>query len=95
MSEIPVDPLANSDKIVPSEMMVRIATKLRSLPFPQFDPEVHKLHFWYPAARAAIEAMREPTEAMVESVIKHPDFYGYGDDGFDWVWRVMVDESLK
>lgn len=59
-----IDPLANSQNIVPTEMMMRIARRLRSLPFPNPDENVQCLHFWYLAAKAAIEEMREPTINM-------------------------------
>jgi hypothetical protein len=43
------------------------------------------------AARAAIAAMREPTEAMVKAGNKMTDWAsGAGD-----AWEVMVDELLK
>ena len=39
------------------------------------------------AARAAIEAMREPTEAMAETVVD--------DDDAKAIWRDMIDAALK
>lgn len=95
MTEIPVDPLQGSESIIPSEMMTRVALRLRSLSFPNYDPDVQQLHFWYPAARAAIKEMRKPTAGMVKYVEKHPGLMGYGDDSFDWIWSTMIDAALK
>lgn len=49
------------------------------------------------AARAAIEAMREPTEAMVEADMPLGG-YGFGDDVYSAdpkeVWQAMIDAAL-
>jgi hypothetical protein len=39
-------------------------------------------------ARVVIEAMREPTEAMIDAG---------GHDDYDprWVWQIMIDEALQ
>jgi hypothetical protein len=42
-------------------------------------------------ARCAIEAMREPTEAMTKAGNKHTDWA----DGADAAWESMIDEALK
>lgn len=46
-------------------------------------------------ARAALEAMREPTERMVSAVYNHPGFLGHGDDSISWIWKVMCDAALR
>jgi hypothetical protein len=45
---------------------------------------------WIPEARAAISAMREPTEAMKRAADRLPDVMSVGDE-----WRAMIDEALK
>lgn len=47
-------------------------------------------------ARAAIEAMREPTEAMRDRYYDF-DVVGYGPDGsgHDLVWQAGIDAALK
>jgi hypothetical protein len=48
--------------------------------------------YWITAARAAIEAMREPTDAMLEFRL----FFGSGE-ACQWaphVWRAMIDAAL-
>lgn len=47
--------------------------------------------FWEDFARAAIAAMREPTEAMVKEGNKYTDWASGADDA----WEVMIDEALK
>jgi hypothetical protein len=55
-------------------------------------------------ARAAIMAMREPTDAMVDAVWRAPDVQVYDPpnpgqemDAFDFkaAWRAMIDEMLR
>lgn len=46
---------------------------------------------WRKAARAAIEAMREPTDAMVTQCTDT----GHTRDDARAVWQRMVDEALK
>ncbi len=53
-------------------------------------------------ARKAVEAIREPTEAMCDMAIVTPNEYADGDDGRRIaltkpadVWRTMIDEALK
>jgi len=43
-------------------------------------------------ARAAVEAMREPTESMISKGYDHVD---YGGAHIESAWRAMVDEALK
>lgn len=47
-------------------------------------------------ARAAIEAMREPTKAMRDAY-NDSDIVGYGPDGsdHDLVWKAGIDAALK
>ena len=44
-------------------------------------------------ARAAIEAMREPTEAMLNAARDHAN-QSYIPNG-SWAWDVMIDAALK
>jgi hypothetical protein len=48
-------------------------------------------------ARAAIEAMREPTEAMVDAVWTRPDANGsqYPIGGYREQYRAMIDAALN
>ena len=48
---------------------------------------------WHRDARAAIEAMREPTEEMAQAgyQVAHGT---YSDEG-EIVWRAMIDAALK
>lgn len=52
-------------------------------------------------ARAAIEAMREPTEAQKQAACVEADKHGYyhtrgyfGVDEADYSWRAMIDSAL-
>lgn len=44
---------------------------------------------FHPAARAAIEAMREPTEAMCNAGNAYPECVA------SWIWPAMITEALK
>jgi hypothetical protein len=47
-------------------------------------------------ARAAVEAMREPTEAMLKATQDHPDHYIAGDAGMTPAqWASAIDAILK
>lgn len=48
---------------------------------------------WMRAARAAIEAMREPTDAMVDAAMDR-DLLGY-DAPPSSVWQAMIDAALN
>lgn len=64
-----------------SEMVQRVADHLRRKVGPAIDPSVCEM-----AAKIAIEAMREPTQAMV----------GVADVILpDLPWREMIDEALR
>lgn len=43
-------------------------------------------------ARAAIEAMRDPTEAMIDKGYDHVD---YGGTDIEAAWKDMIDAALK
>lgn len=51
-------------------------------------------HLWLAKARAAIGAMREPTELMVKSGYRE-DSEGANDEDTADQWRRMIDEALK
>lgn len=44
---------------------------------------------WFPLARAAIEAMREPTESQLRAA------WNKVDSNIDDFWRAMIDASLN
>lgn len=52
-------------------------------------------------ARAAIEAMREPSEGMIDVVRKAPQMGSPDFDGYDYEenriadWKLMIDAALK
>jgi hypothetical protein len=46
-------------------------------------------------ARAAIEAMREPTEAMLNEAVGALDSHNVGSHEANIVWQAMIDEALK
>lgn len=46
-------------------------------------------------ARAAIEAMREPTMLMVVAAWNLTDPLPKGEDLYHHAWQVMIDEALK
>ena len=50
---------------------------------------------WEFSARAALSAMREATEAMLEIGIKNCLAVNFGKREADIVWQVMIDEALK
>lgn len=47
------------------------------------------------SARAAIEALREPTPAMTTPHLGHHGFAEYGDVEAAAIWREMIDAALK
>lgn len=49
---------------------------------------------WEKCARAAIEAMREPTEEMVQAA-NHMTGYSLENEYIKQEWRAMIDEALK
>ena len=54
----------------------------------------HDQELWSKAARAAIEAMREPTSKMLAAAVEA----GGICDPPEWVradWQIMIDEALK
>ena len=81
-----------------SEMVERVAMAIMRDDFEGHDfwdrqaPDVQNQYLTN--ARAAIAAMREPTESMVVAGEDH-----IGGDLIDgdsaWVWQAMVDEALK
>jgi hypothetical protein len=52
-------------------------------------PSIHKS-----VARAAIEALRKPTEAMIEAG-NEQERYDEGSAGAELHWQVMIDAALK
>lgn len=48
-------------------------------------------------ARAAIEAMRDPTDTMVDGGIRNgvDNGFGCGYDEYVELWQAMIDEALK
>ncbi len=70
-----------------SEMIDRVARSMQDKGTPSFTCT------WEDCARAAIEAMREPTKAM--ALTGYPGHAGYGDVEAAATWRKMIDEALK
>jgi hypothetical protein len=65
------------------------------IPWGDADAEVHS--YWFDMARASIEAMREPTDAMVDAVWTQPDSNGsqYPIGGYREQYRAMIDAALN
>jgi len=54
---------------------------------------------WYELAKAAIAAMREPTEEMLKAVDDEEERLGYIDSAYETIgvneaWPVMIDAAL-
>jgi hypothetical protein len=80
-----------------NEMIKRVVTKLKAAA----DAEPYMLHpdrpealRWAFIARAAAEAMREPTDAMFEAGYEHVGVQGDAGDPAK-VWAAMIDAALK
>ncbi len=67
-----------------SEMVERVARAMLE------DSDFKHWIDWESAARAAISAMREPTDAMVSAGLKLVDWNLGADDA----WRAMIDAAL-
>lgn len=82
-----------------SEMIERVAKAIAGvIDSAMPNVYVHTLDY-KAAARAAIQAMREPTEQMVDAVYRQED-PGFCDEpgtptAPDDVWRQMIDEALE
>ena len=82
---------------MPSEMVERVARAICASNDVDFDSvsEQVKQNCRLLDARAAIEAMREPTEAMVAEGLRKPTGM------IEWIaavkvsWQAMIDEALK
>lgn len=72
-----------------SEMGERVARALfmRAHPRESVEPNSQLWHSFLGQAEVAIEAMREPTDAMVEE--------GAGRGNVRVTWSMMIDEALK
>jgi hypothetical protein len=73
-----------------SEMVERV-TRAMSAADPMGPEYPVQLQFYIPMARAAIAAMREPTEDMKAVGASQMRTYNESDD----VWQAMIDEALK
>lgn len=87
-----------------SEMVERVARALFAVAAPYTDKCCSKPKFEEcqicardarEHARAAIEAMREPTEAMVTRAMADDGTSMPLARGYDEVWQSMIDEALK
>ena len=84
-----------------SEMIERVARAIAGAmeqnggaPYDLYIRNKHSKMILYDQARAAIEAMREPTEAMVESADRATLPHVGPDDCLD-AHKAMIDEALK
>jgi len=80
-----------------SEMVERVARALRALPvrdYAQVGGELDELRL-REAARAAIEAMREPTEGMVKAGENTVCIHGDPQCGAAYAWAAMIDAALS
>lgn len=89
-----------------SEMIERVARAICSDPFELYDRIKHdpteardqqllveQMERWRIMARAAIEAMLEPTEGMVSNAVSNGDYITRTEAAIAWVY--MIDEALK
>lgn len=78
-----------------SEMVERVALAISGSDDPANVLEIHRVR-----ARAAIEAMRKPTEAMkgagfLAVSVRHPDGCNMPRGTEAEAWSAMIDEALK
>ena len=59
------------------------------------DGSIPRSNHVFAEARAAIEAMREPTEAMLDAAYEGSDFQAASKSDILSGWRSMVGEALK
>jgi len=81
-----------------SEMIERVARAIFRADYPEEGEGSEiawekRAHWYSEAARAAIEAMREPTEEMSEA--GNVPTYQWVDNTADDVWSRMIDAALK
>jgi hypothetical protein len=76
-----------------SEKIERVAKAQAGVRWSSFDEE-HRAAA-RELARLAIEAMREPTDAMVSAAWDRTDPLQGGDDLYRVMWDAMIDEALK
>ncbi len=52
---------------------------------------------YLPEAKAALSAIREPSEAMVQAADASPCWIGHGEDEVIWpvAWAAMIDAALE
>lgn len=79
-----------------SEVIGRVAKAMYSEPWRQPWEEIgpHAQAFWRRYARRAIEAMREPSDAMLDAGWEHTGDPCWKHNVAD-AWRVMIDEALR
>ena len=73
-----------------SEMIERVALAISGGDDPANVLAIHRSR-----ARAAIEAMREPTKEMMAAGSRTMPDYDPGDDDAKQCWHEMIDEALK
>lgn len=71
-----------------SEIVERVAESLRASMPGLVNPEAWP---WETLARAAIEAMREPTQEIINAGSDYMPGAGYSEGA----WRAMIDECLR
>lgn len=83
-----------------SVMVERVAREIRFVMYgvpPQRPFDVDS--FWLVYAKAAIQAMRDPTSEMASAgFVAYEDSFLQGSEGiepFQEAWRAMIDEALK
>ncbi len=76
-----------------SEMVERVARALAAAYSDALGAKTQIVAEDYEAARAAIAAMREPTEGMLDAFYDEP-CWGDGPEARD-TWRAMIDRAMK
>ena len=70
-----------------SEMVERVARAIVA----EYGPDGWDADDYRRMARAAIAAMREPTDAMIDVLNRHAQCEGFIEEG----WRAAMDEALR
>jgi hypothetical protein len=80
-----------------SEMIERMAKAMcdAHIPGSWQTAEWPQRHHYIDQARAAIEAIREPTQAMIAAACDDFDKRGRGQQSYTHIWQAMIDEALK
>ena len=80
---------------MPNKMIERVAREMFKILCPGIRYLEADKEFYEEAAKAAITAMREPTEEMVEASFDSTYFQTARQSEIKNCWRLMIDAALK